>query len=50
MTNAGSDTDVYIDQDGTGTVEVWTKIAIIDGVTGLTDEAALENNGHLIAA
>ena len=50
MTNAGSNTDIYIDQDGSGAIEVWTKIATIEGVTGLTDEAALETNGHLIAA
>lgn len=48
--NAGSNTDLYIDQDGAGTIEAWTKIATIEGVTGLTDEAALVSSGHLIAA
>ncbi|GER05206.1 hypothetical protein JCM17846_28880 [Iodidimonas nitroreducens] len=48
--NAGSNTELYIDQDGAGTIEAWTKIATIEGVTGLTDEAALVSSGHLIAA
>lgn len=50
MVNAGSNTDVYVDTDGAGVAEVWTKIATIQNVTGLTDEAALETNGTLIAA
>ena len=50
MVNAGSNTDVYVDTDGAGMAEVWTKIATIQNVTGLTDEAALETNGTLIAA
>lgn len=48
MVTAGSNTDIYVDQDGTGTTDVWTKIATLQSVTGLTDEAALEASGTLI--
>lgn len=27
-----------------------TQIAVLKGITGLTDEAALETSGHLLAA
>lgn len=50
MVDAGSNTDVYVDQDGLGATEAWTKIATLQNITGLTDEAALEINGTLIAA
>jgi hypothetical protein len=34
--------------NGNGTFGAGTQIATIDGVTGLTDEAALENSAALI--
>ena len=48
MTTSGSDTIIKIDRDGTGGTYSLTQIATIQGVTGLTDEAALVTNGNLI--
>jgi len=35
-------TDAKVDRDGTGSTSSFTQIATLQGVTGLTDEAALE--------
>ncbi|TVZ39757.1 putative secreted protein (type I secretion substrate) [Alteromonadaceae bacterium 2753L.S.0a.02] len=50
MVNEGSNTAVYVDTDGQGTNESWTKIASITNVIGLTDEDALVTNGTLLVA
>ncbi|WP_095193968.1 calcium-binding protein [Pseudomonas sp. Irchel 3A7] len=50
MTTSGSNTILKVDQDGTGGTYGWTQIATLQGVTGLTDEAALVSNGNLVAA
>jgi Ca2+-binding RTX toxin-like protein len=39
-----------VDIDGTGTTNTWVRIAAIQGVTGLTDEAALVASGNLLVA
>ncbi|MDD9899351.1 MAG: tandem-95 repeat protein [Alphaproteobacteria bacterium] len=49
ITTSGADSILSIDQDGTGSTYGWQQIAILDNVTGLTDEAALETAGNLIA-
>jgi len=46
----GADSDVYVDVDGLGVFGAATQIATLFGVTGLTDEAALEASNHLITA
>ena len=48
MTTSGTDTILSIDRDGIGGTYSMTQIATIQGVTGLTDEAALVTNGNLI--
>lgn len=50
MTDNGSNTILKVDQDGTGGTYSMTQIATLEGITGLTDEAALETSGHLLAA
>ena len=47
---SGSGSTLKVDLDGTGGVYSWTQIATIEGVTGLTDEAALVASGNLIVA
>ena len=49
ITTVGSDSVVKVDTDGTGSGHTWQQIAVILGVTGLTDEAALVASGNLIA-
>jgi hypothetical protein len=39
---------VKIDVTGTGTFGGGTQIALLEGITGLTDEAALVSNGNLV--
>ena len=46
--DSGSDTIVSIDRDGAGTLYGFQQIALLAGVTGLTDEEALITNGNLI--
>jgi len=41
MTTSGNDSILKVDRDGTGGTYSFTQIAIIEGVTGLTDEEAL---------
>lgn len=50
MTTSGSNTVLKIDRDGTGTAYGWTQIATIEGVTGMTDEAALVSSGRLVVS
>lgn len=50
ITDNGVNSSVYIDSDGTGSTYSFTQIATLYGVTGLTDEDALETSGHLITA
>ena len=39
-----------IDRDGTGGTYTMTQVATLQGITGLTDEAALVTSGNLLAA
>jgi len=39
---------VFVDEAGTGTFGAGTQIAILNNITGLTDEATLETNGNII--
>lgn len=50
ITTSGSNSIVEVDRDGTGTGYGWTQIATLNGVTGLTDEAALVTAGNLLVA
>ena len=50
ITDSGSDSVVKVDTAGTGTFGAGTQIATLKGITGLTDEVALESSGKLIAA
>lgn len=50
ITTNGSDSVVKIDRDGTGGTYSMTQIATLQGITGLTDEAALVSSGNLMAA
>jgi Ca2+-binding RTX toxin-like protein len=46
----GNGTDRVLAVDADGGADNFVQIATIEGVTGLTDEAALVSNGNLIAA
>ena len=48
--SSSANSKVEIDRDGTGGAYGWVQIATLNGVTGLTDEAALVANGNLLAA
>lgn len=50
ITDSGSDTVLKVDLDGTGGTYSLQQIATLEGITGLTDEAALETSGLLLAA
>ena len=50
ITTSGSDSIVKIDRDGTGGTYSLTQIATLQGITGLTDEAALVSSGNLLVA
>lgn len=50
ITTSGSDSIVKIDRDGTGGTYTMTQVATLQGITGLTDEAALVTGGNLLAA
>ncbi|NBA97855.1 calcium-binding protein [Pseudomonas sp. R5(2019)] len=50
MTTSGSDTILKVDRDGDGGTYSLAQIATIQGVTGLTDEAALVSGGQLLVA
>jgi Ca2+-binding RTX toxin-like protein len=48
ITSGSSSSTVSVDLDGTGSASGWVQIATISGVSGLTDEALLVQNGNLI--
>ena len=50
ITTSGSDSLVKVDTTGTATFSSGTQIVTLEGVTGLTDEAALVTSGNLIVA
>lgn len=50
VTDVSANSKLEIDRDGTGGTYGWVQIATLNGVTGLTDEAALVANGNLLAA
>lgn len=50
ITTVGSDSKIEVDEDGTGSGFSWTQIATLQGVTGMTDEAALVTAGTLIVS
>jgi len=50
ITTNGSNSELRVDTSGSGSFGAGTLIATIEGVTGLTDEAALKSSGYLIAA
>lgn len=45
--DSGSNSIVSIDRDGTGSTYSWTQVATLNGITGLTNEAALVTSGNL---
>jgi Ca2+-binding RTX toxin-like protein len=44
----GTDSILSVDKDGTGSTYGWTQLALITGLQGLTDEAALVTSGNLL--
>lgn len=46
--DSGADSTVSVDLDGAGAAYAMTQVAVLDGVTGLTDEAALEAGGTIV--
>lgn len=48
ITDDSSHSTVFVDADGLQNGTAWTQIAIITGVTNLTDEIALESSGALV--
>jgi Ca2+-binding RTX toxin-like protein len=48
-TTSGANTIVKVDRDGAGATYGWQQIAVLENVTGLTDEVTLKTNGTLIA-
>ncbi len=50
ITTSGSNSIVKVDVDGVGTAFGMVQIATLQGVTGLTDEAALVASGNLLVA
>ncbi|MBK7361852.1 MAG: type I secretion C-terminal target domain-containing protein [Micavibrio sp.] len=49
ITTSGTSSIVKIDANGLTGGTAWTQIATLENITGLTDEAALRNNGTIIA-
>jgi Ca2+-binding RTX toxin-like protein len=50
ITDVSGNSKIEVDRDGTGGTYGWVQIATLNGVTGLTDEAALVTSGNLLAA
>lgn len=50
ITDNGTDSTLAIDQDGAANGANFAAVAVLTGVTGLTDVAALETSGLLLAA
>ena len=48
ITTSGANSLLKVDRDGTGSAYTWTQIATIEGVTGMTDEAAQASAGRLV--
>jgi Ca2+-binding RTX toxin-like protein len=48
MTTSGADTLVSVDRDGTGSAHSFQQIARLQGISGLTDEAALLASGNIL--
>ena len=48
ITDSGGNSDVRVDTTGSGSFGAGTVVAVIDGITGLTDEAALLKSGDII--
>lgn len=48
MATQGANTVMKVDRDGTGNAYTFEQVALIKGVTGLEDEAALLANGNLV--
>lgn len=48
ITSGSYNSEVSVDRDGLGSAYSFTQIATLNGVTGLTDEAALVASGNLI--
>jgi Ca2+-binding RTX toxin-like protein len=48
ITNAGANSSVSVDRDGTGGAFGFVQIATLTGITGLTNESALVASGNLI--
>jgi len=44
----GANSDLYVDTSGSASFGVAAQIATLTGINGLTDEALLETNGHII--
>lgn len=49
ITTSGTSSIVNVDADGLTGGTVWTQIATLENIIGLTDEAALKTNGTIIA-
>ena len=50
ISTVGSNSTVEVDRDGTAGGYGWTQVATLNGVTGLTDEAALVASANLLVA
>ena len=48
ITTSGSNSVVKVDLDGMGTTYTLAQIALIEGITGLTDEQSLVTSGNLV--
>ncbi len=48
FTTVGANTNVAVDRDGAGATYGWQQLAVLDNVTGLTDENALYTAGNLL--
>lgn len=49
MTTSGTGTVVRVDRDGTGSAFTWAQAAVLENITGLTDEQGLLNAGTILA-
>lgn len=50
MTTSESNTIIKVDRDGEGTTYSFTQVGTINGVTGMTDEAAMVTAGRLVVS
>ena len=49
ITDSGANSILKVDKDGAANGQIWTQVATLTGVTGLTDEASLMSAGRLEA-